>query len=150
MLSRPAVILLSSLIGICIGAGIYTFIYAKGYSYLTDDPSACANCHSMDEHYSAWIKSSHRMVAVCNDCHTPAGFFPKYTVKASNGFWHSFYFTTGNYPDPIRITEGNHDVAEAACRKCHAEMVEALEGPHGEIGEQSCIRCHAYVGHLLR
>jgi hypothetical protein len=28
----------------------YTFVYAKGYSYLTNDPGACANCHIMADH----------------------------------------------------------------------------------------------------
>ena len=34
-------------IGIAIGLGSYTFVYARGYSYLTNDPAACANCHIM-------------------------------------------------------------------------------------------------------
>jgi cytochrome c nitrite reductase small subunit len=63
-------------------------------------------------------------VATCNDCHTPAGFVGKYSTKAQNGFWHSFYFTTGNYPDPIQITDRNREIANDACRKCHADIVE--------------------------
>jgi len=135
-------------LGAAIGIGGYTFIYAKGYSYLTNDPGACANCHIMREQYDGWVKSSHRAVAVCNDCHTPPGLVGKYMTKASNGFWHSFYFTTGGYPDPIRITERNHNVTEQACRKCHSEMVEAIEGPHAGTPEVSCVRCHKTVGHL--
>jgi cytochrome c nitrite reductase small subunit len=42
-------------IGVAIGIGAYTFVYAKGASYLTNDPAACANCHIMEEHYSAWM-----------------------------------------------------------------------------------------------
>ena len=49
----------------------YTFAYARGWAYMTDDPRACANCHVMNEQYDGWIKSSHRSVAVCNDCHVP-------------------------------------------------------------------------------
>src|SRR2546425_8848908 len=30
-------------------------------------------------------------------CHTPASLIPKYAVKASNGFWHSFAFTSGRF-----------------------------------------------------
>jgi cytochrome c nitrite reductase small subunit len=55
-------------------------------------------------------------VAVCNDCHTPPGLVPKYVTKARNGFWHSFYFTTGGSPDPLGITPRNHQVTEAACQ----------------------------------
>ncbi|HEX8633537.1 MAG TPA: cytochrome c nitrite reductase small subunit [Pyrinomonadaceae bacterium] len=142
-------------LGAAIGIGGYTFIYAKGYSYLTNDPGACANCHIMQEQYDGWVKSSHRAVAVCNDCHTPPGLVGKYMTKASNGFWHSFYFTTGGYPDPIRITRRNHNVTEQACRKCHSEIVEAIEGTHGggssggdEARDLSCVRCHSTVGHL--
>jgi cytochrome c nitrite reductase small subunit len=134
--------------GVVLGIGGYTFIYARGYSYLTNDPAACANCHVMEEQYSGWIKSSHRAVAVCNDCHTPPGLVGKYATKASNGFWHSFYFTTGGYPDPIQITRRNHEVTEQACRKCHQEIVTAIEGTPHSNQNFSCVRCHSSVGHL--
>jgi cytochrome c nitrite reductase small subunit len=138
------------LIGLVIGIGTYTFVYARGYSYLTDDPQACANCHVMTDHYRAWTRASHRAVAVCNDCHTPPGLVPKYMNKAQNGFWHSFYFTTGGFPDPIRITPRNHAVTETACRTCHAELTASLVPPHGDTAGVglACTRCHAEVGHL--
>jgi cytochrome c nitrite reductase small subunit len=143
-------IVLSVGVGLAAGVGAYTFVYAKGYSYLTNDPAACANCHVMSDHYAGWLKSSHRAVAVCNDCHTPAGFVPKYFTKASNGFWHSFYFTTGGYPDPLRITPRNRAVTEGACRKCHGEIVEAIEADGADERDQtSCIRCHRTVGHMV-
>jgi cytochrome c nitrite reductase small subunit len=143
-------IVLAAALGIAVGVGAYTFVYAKGASYLTNDPAACANCHIMGEHYSGWLKSSHRAVAVCNDCHTPAGFVPKYLTKASNGFWHSFAFTTGRHPDPLRITPRNRAVTEHACRKCHEEIVEAIEAhTPRESDEISCVRCHRTVGHLV-
>ncbi len=146
-------------LGLAIGVGVFTFVYAKGYSYLTNDPAACANCHIMDNHFDAWLKSSHHAVAVCNDCHTPSGFVPKYLVKASNGFWHSFAFTTGDFPDPIRIKEGNRQVTEHACMKCHQSITASITaGPHVTgAGERaapeeapSCIRCHDTVGHWVR
>jgi cytochrome c nitrite reductase small subunit len=140
-------ILLGVLIGVAVGIGGYTFIYAKGASYLTDNPDACANCHVMSEQYTGWTRSSHRAVAVCNDCHTPAGFVPKYVTKALNGFWHSFYFTSGHFHEPIQITHRNVRVTEAACRKCHQAIVLAIEG-HDEQSETSCIRCHRNVGHM--
>ena len=77
---------------------------------------------------SGWLKSSHRAVAVCNDCHTPPGFVGKYTTKARNGFWHSYYFTTGWFEDNIHITPRGREVTEEACRKCHQEIVDAIEG----------------------
>src|SRR5687767_14364212 len=101
--------------GAAAGLGLYTFGYARGYAYMTNDPAACANCHIMAEHYGAWMKGSHHAVATCNYCHTPHNLAGKYLVKARNGFWHSFYFTTGNFPDPLRITERNREVTEHAC-----------------------------------
>ena len=57
--------------GVTAGIGGFTFIYAKGYAYLTNGPAACANCHVMREQFDGWVKSSHCSVAGCNDCHTP-------------------------------------------------------------------------------
>jgi cytochrome c nitrite reductase small subunit len=134
-------------LGLAAGIGSYTFLYAKGGAYLTNDPAACAQCHVMREHYDGWLKSSHRSVAVCNDCHTPPGLVAKYATKASNGFWHSFAFTTGWFPDVIRIRPVNHDVTERACRKCHADIVHDIEGPDRPDARLSCVRCHDGVGH---
>src|SRR6188474_2737792 len=103
-------VVLGGTLGLALGVGAFTFIYAKGGSYLTNDPKACVNCHLMQEQYDGWIKSSHRSVATCNDCHTPPSVVGKYTTKALNGFWHSFYFTTGTYQDPIRITRRNEKI----------------------------------------
>jgi cytochrome c nitrite reductase small subunit len=139
------VVVLGIVIGAFVGIGSYTFIYAKGYSYFTNNPAACANCHAMDGFYASWMKSPHHAVAVCNDCHTPHDVVGKYAVKASNGFRHSFYFTSGRYPEALSITPMNRAVTESACRSCHREIVGAIE-PHG--GRIACIRCHAEVGHL--
>ncbi len=139
---------LSVALGLAVGIGGYTFVFARGASYLTDDPAACANCHIMNDYYDGWIKASHHAVAVCNDCHTPAGLIPKYLNKASNGFRHSLAFTTGWFPDPIRIKPHNYAIAEQACQKCHRDMLEAIAGPHAEANRVACIRCHNGVGHL--
>ena len=32
----------AALVGVAGGLGLYTFVYAKGYSYITNDPAACA------------------------------------------------------------------------------------------------------------
>jgi cytochrome c nitrite reductase small subunit len=143
------------LLGAALGLGGYTFVYAKGYSYMLDDPAVCANCHIMRDHYDAWLKSSHHAVTGCNGCHTPHdSLLAKYTVKAKNGFWHSFYFTTGGFPDPIRITEPNHAVVENACRDCHQTITDTVD--HGlpadaeGIERLDCTHCHRYVGHLVR
>ena len=109
-------------LGLAGGIGGFTFVYARGASYLTNDPAACANCHIMNDQYDAWLKSSHRAVAVCNDCHTPHGLGPKYVTKGLNGFWHSYAFTLGGYPDPLRIT------GQTYTRKLDVLVLRALAG----------------------
>jgi cytochrome c nitrite reductase small subunit len=147
---RRLVLVASVFFGLALGLGSYTFVYARGYSYLTNDPAACANCHIMRDHYAAWTRASHRAVAVCNDCHTPPGLIPKYMTKARNGFWHSFYFTSGRYPDPLRITPRNHEVTETACRKCHADLTATIDPAHRDAGRGglTCTKCHNDVGHI--
>ena len=139
--------LVSVVAGIAAGLGGYTFVYARGYSYLTNDPEACVNCHIMREHFDGWSRSSHHAVAVCNDCHAPAGLVRKLWVKGENGFWHSYAFTSGRFHEPIQIRAKNTRVAEESCRRCHAEIVEAMDGPHRLSGALSCVRCHGAVGH---
>lgn len=147
-LTKTKLIVISVILGLATGLGSYTFIYARGYAYLTNDPNACANCHVMQEQFDGWVKSSHRNVATCNDCHTPSGFVAKYANKASNGFWHSFGFTTGWFHEPIQIKPHNRQITENACRKCHTSIVEAIE-PHGLPQNQlDCLQCHRNVGHL--
>lgn len=136
------------LVGLAVGVGVYTFAYARGASYMTDDARACANCHVMEDQFAGWTKSSHRAVAVCNDCHTPPGLVPKYATKALNGWNHSWAFTTGRYPDPIGITPRNRRVTEAACRKCHEQIVESIDAvPAGHRERLDCLSCHRDVGH---
>jgi cytochrome c nitrite reductase small subunit len=150
MRSTRLATILAVIVGITGGLGMYTFVYARGYSYITNDPQACANCHIMRAHYDAWTRASHRAVAVCNDCHTPPGLASKYMTKAQNGFWHSFYFTTGRFPDPIRITPRNSRVTEMACRKCHAEITAVIDPVHTVDSSRglSCTKCHNEVGHI--
>ena len=149
MTARRALLVLGAVSGVAVGIGGYTFVYARGYSYLTNDPRACANCHVMNEQYDGWTKGSHRAVAACNDCHTPPGLVGKYATKASNGFWHSFYFTTGGFHEPIRIKGWNREVTERACRHCHGEVVDQMlgGGPRRDEGV-ACLRCHSSVGHM--
>lgn len=150
--SRPAAVVLAfvgAAVGAAGGLGVYTFWYAKGASYMTNDPAACANCHIMQSYYDAWSRGSHHAVAVCNDCHTPHDFFGKYLTKSINGYNHSLAFTTGRFHEPIQITARNHEITEAACRRCHQNIVQAIDtggGPHS--GTMSCVRCHDDVGHL--
>jgi cytochrome c nitrite reductase small subunit len=143
LLSWPT-LLVAGALGAVIGVGGYAFVYAKGTSYLGNDPATCANCHAMQGHFEGWQQASHHAVATCNDCHTPSGPIAKYVVKATNGYHHSMAFTLGGYPENIRARPESVAVVEGQCRHCHEDVVSSMT--HG--GELSCVRCHASVGHL--
>ena len=88
-------------------------------------------------------------VAVCNDCHTPHDLVGKYITKARNGFWHSFYFTTGTFHEPIRITPRNRAspstrAGTATPRSSHAIDTVPTTGERA----RAVSRCHRAVGHL--
>lgn len=129
------------------GIGFFTFVYARGASYMTNDPEACANCHVMREQLDAWNKGSHRKVAVCNDCHAPHDLVGKYTTKAINGFFHSLAFTTGRFPENIQITKRNQRITDQACLSCHNEIVEGVRQVRVHTEGVSCLTCHRDVGH---
>jgi cytochrome c nitrite reductase small subunit len=143
----PAWFALIAILGGIAGLGSFTFLYAQGTSYLSDDPKACANCHIMREVYDGWNRGSHKAVAGCNDCHTPhSSIVAKYAVKAINGWNHSLAFTTSNFHEPLQITAMNRDVAQHNCLGCHAEVTSMIS--HAESKEPTdCLRCHARVGH---
>lgn len=147
---RPDLML--SLIGmLCFlaGFGVFTFVKAEGYSYLSDDPSACANCHVMNEQFNAWGHSSHARVATCNDCHGGHdNIFQKYYIKGVNGFNHSFAFTFNTYEEVITITQFNRDVVNASCMHCHQSTVSVIAPNHDDAPD--CTSCHAGIGHPIR
>ncbi len=136
-------------IGIMAGSGFYTLRYAKGLSYLSNDPKACMNCHVMTDHYDSWAKSSHKKAASCNDCHIPHQFPQKYVEKALNGWNHSKAFTLQNFDEPIRITHRNLVNLQKNCVECHSTFVSEI-GAHERAlkGEARCTDCHRSVGHM--
>jgi cytochrome c nitrite reductase small subunit len=138
---------LIALLGGIAGLGTYTFIFAQGASYLSDDPRACANCHIMRDVYDSYNRASHKAIAVCNDCHTPhTSIVAKYAVKGIDGVKHSFAFTTGLIHEPIQITGMNRDIAQENCLRCHGDMVSYIY--HARSNQPTyCLRCHATVGH---
>lgn len=139
-------ILLTGMAGGVFGLGSFTFIFARGYSYLSDDPRACANCHVMQEVFDGWNHGSHKAVAVCNDCHTPHDLLGHYLVKGLNGWRHSEAFTTGDFAEPIRITDSDRAVAWQNCLRCHGELTAMIS--HSQSPDPTdCLRCHADVGH---
>lgn len=136
-------------LGVLAGCGIYTFRYAKGLSYLSNDPKACMNCHVMTEYYNSWVKSSHHKASSCNDCHIPHAFPEKYIAKARNGWNHSKAFTLQDFSEPIRITHTNLVNLQKNCVECHAALVRDIEGHERALkGQARCTDCHRSVGHM--
>ncbi len=136
------------LAGVLLGTGAFTVHYAEGFSYLSNDPKACVNCHIMREQYDGWQKASHHAVATCNDCHVPHALIPKYLVKAENGFWHSKGFTLQDFHEPILLRPVSSKILQTNCTQCHHDLVNDILG-HGSTGNEktNCVHCHAAVGH---
>jgi cytochrome c nitrite reductase small subunit len=152
---RAALIIAVGL-GVLAGVGGYTFSYAKGFSYFSTDPSACANCHIMQRQYDSWQAASHHTSAVCVDCHLPHEFVPKYLAKAENGWRHGKLFTTGGFKEPIEVQRTGRKILQANCVRCHEALAFDMQG-HG-VGEGpvspdervECTHCHWTVGHGVR
>lgn len=135
------------MLGGLFGLGTYTFVYANGFSYLSDSPQACANCHVMHTQYENWSKSGHKHVANCNDCHMPNhSLVAKYAAKSYNGFMHASVFTMGNYPESLKITPFNREVTVLNCVRCHEGVVSTM-GKVGTADQADCLSCHKGIGH---
>jgi len=153
---------LAILVGAFAGVGAFTFGYAEGFSYLFDDPAACANCHIMRDQFDSWRKGPHHAVAGCGDCHLPAGFFAKYWAKARNGYHHAMGFTFQSprpdlpgerkvFEEPIRIKPFNWRNLQQNCLRCHGDLTHDLvRGATTGEDAVSCTHCHRAVGHEAR
>jgi cytochrome c nitrite reductase small subunit len=140
--------LLAMMVGVLLGIGGYTFLYAEGLSYLSSDPKACVNCHIMRPQYDSWQKASHHAVADCVDCHLPHSFFRKYLAKGENGWHHSKGFTLQDFHEPIMIKPPNARILQENCVACHEDLVhELVSGINGSVDEVHCVHCHSDVGH---
>lgn len=136
-------------LGMLVGLGLYTFRYAEGLAYLSNDPAACMNCHVMRDQYDSWVKSSHHNAATCNDCHVPHNLIGKYLSKAENGWNHSKKFTLQNFKEPIRIRPANLQKLQHNCVECHSVMVsEIASHTDVQLGQARCTDCHRSVGHM--
>jgi len=154
-LERPrrfsiAVLIVALILGLFFGLSAHTFLYAEGFSYLSNDPKACVNCHVMREQYDGWQKASHHANATCNDCHTPADFVRKYLAKMDHGWRHSKGFTLNDFHEPIRITQKDLLDVRENCIRCHAGTVSQIAHPGSSDRFEDtadCVHCHSGVGH---
>lgn len=147
----PAIIISGALVGIF----IYTFITSRAYTYLSDDPATCVNCHVMAPYYATWLHSSHGKDATCNDCHIPQdNYFNKYFVKGLNGYRHAAVFTKRTEEQAMTAIPMNSQALMNNCIRCHTQLnSEFVEtGRHTwkemqEIGGNVCWDCHRDVPH---
>ncbi len=150
---------LAALVGTLTGLAAFTFDYAAGLSYLSNDPAACANCHLMNDQFDSWRKGPHHAVATCNDCHVPPHFPDKYLAKVRNGYHHSKGFTLQSaapdepgarraFDEPIRIKSKNSQLLQENCLRCHGDFVhDIVRGSTWADGAIRCVHCHRAVGH---
>ena len=140
--------MISILVGILIGIGLFTFHYAEGLSYFSTDTKACTNCHIMQPQFDSWQKASHHTSATCVDCHLPHEFIGKYIAKADNGYRHSKVFTFQDFHEPIMMSPQNSRILQNNCLRCHNSMVHGLAiGNTNNTKIVQCVHCHSTVGH---
>lgn len=137
----------------------YTLHNARAMSYLSDDSSACNNCHVMNDVYASWQKSSHSLQingkprASCNDCHLPHEFISKWIDKARSGLTHAYAFTfkLDDLPQYFSATSISKVNVQNNCVRCHLKMVAAVVNPTTDVNHKnsqlSCVKCHPSVGH---
>jgi len=142
------------LLGIFLGLFLFILHAARATSYLSDDPTACVNCHVMAPQYATWERGSHGKVAACNDCHVPQdNVINKYLFKASDGMRHSFMFTFRLEPQVIQIKEAGKKAVQQNCIRCHADAIHpvSLRAISAEMiinkEERYCCDCHRETPH---
>jgi cytochrome c nitrite reductase small subunit len=153
---------LAALVGALGGVGGFTFSYASGLAYLSNDPAACVNCHIMNDQFDSWRKGPHHAEATCNDCHVPPQFLGKYLAKARNGYHHSMGFTfqpsapdevgaRAFFHEPIQIKPTNSQILQDNCLRCHGDFVhDIVRGSTWSDDAIRCVQCHRGVGHGAR
>jgi cytochrome c nitrite reductase small subunit len=141
------------LLGILTGFVFFLFHLSRIPSYLTNDPSACVNCHIMAPYYATWNHGSHREVATCNDCHVPHNnFINAYYFKAKDGLRHATIFSLRREPQVIFIREPGRRVVNDNCIKCHQKTIslicdELCGYDIKDNKERTCWECHSEIPH---
>lgn len=157
------IILLLVSFGLVIGHGLYTFVYAKGFSYFSPDPAACKNCHVMNQVYESWMKGGHQNAATCNDCHLPHDFLGYWIMKAQSGLGHAYAVTFKKNPYAFTAHEKTKKNMTQNCIFCHKDYAANVIDPRA-IGNAvpndkaqshkgndyqalECVSCHREAGH---
>ena len=159
METNKKIVIYGTILSLIIAGGLflYTVYASQMLSYLSSDPKACINCHTMNSAYATWEKSSHHEAAKCIDCHLPVGdTIAKYKAKAIDGWNHSVAFTLNTYKNNIHISEDGANRVQANCVRCHTSIDNTLKSNasnyhsgenKGLETERKCWECHKYVPH---
>ncbi len=159
MEKNKKIVVYGTVLSLLVAASLFVYtVYASNMlSYLSSDPKACINCHTMNSAFSTWENSSHKNVAGCVDCHLPVdNFVAKYKSKAIDGWNHSVAFTLNTYENNIQISDDGANRVQANCVRCHASenamlKINADKYHSGEDGSlengRKCWECHKYVPH---
>jgi cytochrome c nitrite reductase small subunit len=146
---------------LCIAGGVlagliaYTGYVSRAYSYFSDDPSACINCHVMSSYYQSWSKSSHAQKTTCNDCHVPQdSLVSGYLFKAMDGIYHAAVFSLHAEAQTPRPRDKSSEVILANCVRCHTqlntEFVKTGMASYADIKngrQKACWDCHRDLPH---
>ena len=144
----------SILLGVFFGLGAYALYISRAASYLSDNPETCINCHVMNPQFNDWAHSSHKRVAVCNDCHVPHdNVFYKYFFKAQDGLRHATIFTLRKEPHAIYIRKAGKEAVQANCIRCHMQATgmqflgNIMPDYHNHLQDRRCADCHRETPH---
>lgn len=143
-------------VGIASGLGLYTVYASRAWSYLSDEPATCVNCHIMAPYYATWSHSSHSRDATCNDCHVPQdNFVQKWFFKGKDGLRHAAVFTMRGEPQVMQAIDESSEVIMNNCIRCHTqlntEFVKTGQVDYHMVKEgegKACWDCHRDVPHM--
>lgn len=142
--------------GVLAGLGAYTVYASRAWSYLSDEPSTCVNCHIMAPYYATWSHSSHARDATCNDCHVPQdNVANKWFFKGKDGLRHAAVFTMKGEPQVMQAIDESSEVIMNNCIRCHTqlntEFVKTGKMDYALVKEgegKACWDCHRDVPHM--
>ena len=144
------------LLGGILGGLLLFLVYISNFfSYLSDSPNTCMNCHIMGPEYASWSRSAHREVATCVDCHVPhTNVFAQYGFKAMDGIRHATIFTMRAEPQAIKMREAGVHAVQRNCLRCHVTVfthanMELVGGVkyHQIADDRVCWECHRTTPH---
>lgn len=140
-----------------IGMSAYLVHASRLFTYLSEDPKVCINCHTMNTQFATWQHSSHRERATCVECHLPQeSLVDKLLAKSRDGFKHSYAMTFHTYEGRnIRASASARQRIQANCIVCHREMVSQITantqlyiaGRTAEELDRKCWSCHRNIPH---